>query len=101
MTNSTDASPSVTVGQTVYVTRWALARGVEEAVVESVGRRWVTGDLYVRYRLALRSVVATANIGDCVFTTREAAVAAAEKMRVKAIAAAKKRIAKLEAMRFE
>lgn len=76
----------------VWISKYALSEGItEDEARQSLDGEWV--DCSTKgYILKL---------GRHAHLTREAAVRAAEIMRVKKIASIKKQLAKLEAMRFE
>ena len=73
----------------VYITRWALTEGVMEREGIIDGQRVYVEGLFIRF-----------SIGDDVFLTPEEARQKAEEMRVKKIASLKKKIEKLEKMKF-
>lgn len=73
----------------VYITRWALAQGIMEREGIIDGRHVYVEGLFIRF-----------SIGDDVFLTPEEARQKAEEIRVKKIASIKKKIEKLEKMKF-
>lgn len=74
-----------------FITKYALTKGIKEADIyqPNDGYAREVGNSYTWYR------------SDEWYETREEAIAKAEKMRVKKIASLKKKLAKLEKMRFE
>jgi hypothetical protein len=79
----------------VWISKYALSEGIKEAEdsYDSGG--------YVHVLLPGAAFRQCYKFGTDAHLTREAALAAAESMRTKKIASLKKRIAKLEALRFE
>lgn len=73
----------------VYITRWALNDGVVEREGTIDGQHVYAEGFLIRF-----------SIGDDVFLTSEEAKQKAEEMRVKKIASLKKKIEKLEKMKF-
>lgn len=73
----------------VYITRWALTDGVMEREGIINGQHVYVEGLFIRF-----------SIGDDVFLTPEEARQKAEEMRVKKIASLKKKIQKLEKLKF-
>lgn len=95
------SSNEITVGQTVWVTNWALDHGVEEAAVECASNNSWTGGTYVHFAINQRFHDGAGYVGDTVFVDRAEAVAAAKKMIANEIDIAEQRIARLSEMRFE
>jgi hypothetical protein len=77
----------------VWISKCALSDGIQESIARQVDTDtgWVRTEGYYNMHKLGR---------DC-HETREAAVKAANQMRIKKIASLKKQIAKLEAMKFE
>lgn len=73
----------------VYITRWSLTEGIIEREGTVDGQHVYVEGLFIRF-----------SIGDDVFLTPEEARQKAEEMRVKKIASLKKKIDKLEKIKF-
>ena len=73
----------------VYITKWALTEGVMEREGIIDGKRVYVEGLLIRF-----------SIGDDLFLTPEEAKQKAEEMRVKKIESLKKKIVKLEKLKF-
>lgn len=80
----------------VWVSKYALSIGLKRIDVEKPD----SGDLYVYESGEERGVFRSYRLGNHAHKTREAAEAAAEKMRTRAISSLKKRIEKLEGLSF-
>ncbi len=74
-----------------YITKYCLTDGIQEMDGE-VSKEWPKYFVTTNPKLFLPN---------CWHTTREAAVAQAEQMRIKKIASLKKQIARLEKLKFE
>ena len=78
----------------VWITKYALTDGIIEAEGKPYGFEWVSASWDNGFRCSVFGQ------GEW-FDTKERAIAKAEEMRQKKIASLKKRIEKLEEMRFE
>ena len=76
----------------IWITKYALSGGISEHEAEIRGSSAYPGKPFASY--------VGFTIGTDAHVTKEAAVAAAEKMRVKKIASVKKQLVKLENLRF-
>lgn len=84
----------------VWITKYALTRGIEEITSEDVSRMFIkkNGDLVMYGESGMFPVSYSS---DNYFLDKESAVKKAEEMRQKKIESLKKQIEKLERMRFE
>lgn len=83
----------------VYVTKYALTKGIQERVMNVVKLDF---DDNIYYARALESFDWTSfRIGTEAFLTKEEAIKKAEKMRIRKIKSLKKQIEKLDKLKFE
>lgn len=84
----------------VWITKYALTRGIEEITSEDVSRMFIkkNGDLVMYGESGMFPVSYSS---DNYFLDKESAVKKAEEMRQKKIESLKNQIKKLEEMRFE
>lgn len=85
----------VEVGQKLWCSKYALARGIEEVIATSESKKYRNG-VYITIEKSLGLFY----VGEDVHDLREDAVAKAETARIKKIASLRKQIAKLEKMVF-
>ena len=86
----------VEVGQKLWCSKYALARGIEEVIATSKSKKYRDGEEYI----TIEKSIGLFYVGKDVYILREDAVSKAETARIKKIASLRKKIAKLEKMVF-
>ena len=87
----------VEVGQKLWCSKYALARGIEEVIATSKSKKYRDGEEYITIE---KKSIGVFYVGKDVHILREDAVSKAETARIKKIASLRKKIAKLEKMVF-
>lgn len=83
----------------VYVTKYALTKGIQEMVMNVVNSDFDDNIYYARKRCRFELI--SFRIGIEAFLTKEEAIKKAEDMRDKKIKSLKKQIEKLDKLKFE